>query len=90
MAAGVQLKALSAFLDEDNDLQICGEANFSKAPRDDHSVEIVALLYDDQGHVIKKNEVYVGSKGLTFDAFDINIYGIKRTIDRIKIFVKKG
>jgi hypothetical protein len=90
VTAGVRLKALSAFLDEDNELQICGEAIFNQAPSEDLPAKIVVLLYDDQGRVIAKNDTYIGTPGLSFDAFDVNIYRIKRSIDRIKVFVKKA
>lgn len=90
VTAGVRLNALSAFLDDDNDLQICGEALFSQAPGEDLSAKIVVLLYDSQGRVIAKDDTYIGTSGMTFDAFDINIYGVKRPIDKIKIFAKKA
>lgn len=90
VAAGVRLNAVSAFLDEDNDLQICGEAIFNKAPSENFSATLVVLLYDEQGRVIAKDDTYIGAAGLAFDAFNVNIYGIKRPIDRIKVFVKKA
>jgi len=90
VAAGVRLKALSAFLDEENDLQICGEAIFNQAPAEDLSVVLVVLLYDSQGRVIAKDDTYIGTAGLAFDAFEVSIYGVKRPVDRIKIFVKKA
>lgn len=90
VAAGARLKGLSAFLDDDADLKICGEVIFNEAPSENLSAQVIALLYDGQGRVVGKQDTYVGSEGLPFDAFDINIYSVKQSIEKIKVFVKKA
>jgi hypothetical protein len=90
VAAGVKLQALSAFLGDDNDLRVCGEAIFAKVQSESLAVNVVVVVYDNKGRVIETDDCYIGSKNLSYDTFDVNLYGIKHPVDRIKIFLKRS
>jgi hypothetical protein len=62
---GVRLSALSAFVDDDGDLNVTGEVNFSEPPNEDQSAEVHLLAYDTLGRVIGKECEYVGSEGIS-------------------------
>jgi hypothetical protein len=89
-ALGIKLSALSAFVDDDNDLKVYGEAIFTNPPTEDNCATVNVVTYDDQGRIVGKEESYIGSKGLPFDVFDFYVYDIARPIARIKIFLKKA
>lgn len=86
--SGVELSGLSAFLD-DEELKICGEALFSKPPKNDYDVEVHVVVYDSQSRVIEKNSSTVGSKNSPFDAFSITCYGIKNQVSKVRIYVSR-
>jgi len=88
-ALGVRLNALSAMTDEDGDLAVMGEVHFSEAPKNGHTYEIHLLAYDTQGRVVGKEYTYVGSEGISFDSFDINVYDLPSSIGKIRVYVKK-
>jgi hypothetical protein len=88
-ALGVRLNALSAMTDEDGDLAVMGEVHFSEAPENGHTYQIHLLAYDAQGRVVGKEYTYVGSEGIPFDSFDINVYDLPSSIGKIRVYVKK-
>jgi hypothetical protein len=87
---GVRLNALSAITDDDGDLNVLGEVNFSTVPDGDSSIEVHVLVYDTQGRVIGKDYDYVGSEGIPFDSFDMCIRDLPELISKIRIYVKKS
>lgn len=89
-ALGVRLNALSAMTDEDGDLAVMGEVHFSAAPENGHTYQIHLLAYDAQGRVVGKEYTYVGSEGIPFDSFDINVYDLPSTIGKIRVYVKRN
>ena len=89
-ALGIRLSALSAFLDEDGDLKVFGEAHFSKSPAEDSSASINVIVYDAEGRIVGKNDTYIGSAGVNFDAFDVNVYGLGRPAAKVRVFLKKA
>lgn len=87
---GIRLNALSAFLDDDGDLKVLGEAHFSKPPSEDSSASVHVMAYDAEGRVVGKNDTYIGSSGITFDAFEVSIYDLKRPAVRLRVFLKRA
>jgi len=86
---GIRLNALSAFLDEDGDLKVFGEAHFTKAPDEDSSASVNVLAYDSDGIIVGKNETYIGSAGMIFDAFDLYVYSLARPASKVRVYLKK-
>ena len=86
---GIRLSALSAFLDEDGDVKLLGEAHFSKPPTEDSCASVHVMAYDAEGRMVGKNQSYIGSKGVSFDAFDLMVYGPARPVKRLRVFLKK-
>ena len=86
---GVRLNALSAMTDEDGDLAVMGEVHFNVPPKDGTSHEVHLLVYDAQGRVVGKNFCFVGSAGIPFDSFDMNVYDLPSSIGKIRVYVKK-
>ena len=85
---GIRLNALSAFLDADGDLKIFGEAHFTMAPDQDSSASVNVVVYDSDGIIVGKNDTYIGSAGMVFDAFDLYVYGLPRPAAKIRIYLK--
>jgi hypothetical protein len=86
---GIRLNALSAFLDDDGDLKVFGEAHFTKAPTEDSSASVNVVVYDTDGRIVGKNSTYIGSAGMVFDAFDVCVYGLARPAAKVRVFLKK-
>lgn len=86
---GIRLNALSAFLDEDGDLKVFGEAHFTKAPTEDSSASVIVVVYDSDGRIIGKTDKYIGSTGMVFDAFDLYVYELARPADKVRVFLRK-
>jgi len=85
---GIRLSALSAFVDDDGDLKVTGEVNFSEPPSEDQSAEVHLLAYDTQGRVIGKELEYAGSEGIPFDSFQATFYDLPSSIGKIRVYVK--
>ncbi len=86
--AGVELSSLSAILDDDT-LKVCGEAIFSKPPKNDYDIEVNVVIYDNKSRVIEKLSSNVGNKNTPFDAFSISCYGMNNEISKIRIYVTR-
>lgn len=86
---GIRLNALSAFLDDDGDLKVFGEAHFSKAPSEDSSASVNVVVYDSDGRIVGKTDTFIGSAGMVFDAFDVYVYGLARPAAKVRVFLKK-
>jgi hypothetical protein len=86
---GIKLSALSAFIDEDGDVKLFGEAHFSRPPTEDGSASVHVMAYDAEGRMVGKSHAYIGSKGVSFDAFDLLVYGPAKPVKRVRVFLKK-
>lgn len=85
---GVDLSGLSAFLN-DGELKVCGEAIFTKPPKNDYDIEIHIVIYDVQSRVIEKTSTNVGNKNTPFDAFAITCWVTDNEISKIRIYVTR-
>jgi len=86
--SGVELSGLSAFLD-DEELKVCGEAIFTKPPKNDYDVQVHIVVYDAHSRVIDKASTNIGSKNSPFDAFSLVSWGVKGEISKIRIYVSR-
>jgi len=86
---GIRLNALSAFLDDDGDLKVFGEAHFTKAPSEDSSASVNVVVYDSDGKIVGKTDTFIGTAGMVFDAFDVYVYGLARPAAKVRVFLKK-
>ena len=77
-------------MDDDGDLKVTGEVNFSEPPSEDQSAEVHLLAYDTLGRVVGKEFEYVGSEGIPCDAFQATFYDLPSSIGKIRVYVKKS